>query len=161
MENFSKKIENIIKEEYEKTNRKLIGINFLESFKFNLISKISTFKESEFFEENFKDKKNFIIKKDNNKIDINLIFINESVSQLKKEIHKDTLFIVAKGGLKLDIYNNSLKKTFKNLNIYPLMGICLSVNTTIDLKILKNSFYIEFLMTESNINVENTKKDII
>tara|TARA_B100000686_G_scaffold348559_1_gene439908 strand:+ start:987 stop:1472 length:486 start_codon:yes stop_codon:yes gene_type:complete len=161
MENFSKKIENIIKEEYEKTNRKLIGINFLESFKFNLISKISTFKESEFFEENFEDKKNFIIKKNNNKIDINLIFINESVSQLKKEIHKDTLFIVAKGGLKLDIYNNSLKKTFKNLNIYPLMGICLSVNTTIDLKILKNSFYIEFLMTESNINVENTKKDII
>ena len=61
MENFSKKIENIIKEEYEKTNRKLIGINFLESFKFNLISKISTFKESEFFEENFEDKKNFII----------------------------------------------------------------------------------------------------
>ena len=83
------------------------------------------------------------------------------MSQLKKEIHKDTLFIVAKGGLKLDIYNNSLKKTFKNLNIYPLMGICLSVNTTIDLKSLKNSFYIEFLMTESNINVENTKKDII
>ena len=161
MENFSKKIDNIIKEEYEKANHKLTGINFLESFKFNLISKISTFKESEFFEENFEDKKNFIIKKNNNKIDINLIFINESVSQLKKEIHKDTLFIVAKGGLKLDIYNNSLKKTFKNLNIYPLMGICLSVNTTIDLKSLKNSFYIEFLMTESNINVENTKKDII
>lgn len=126
MENFSKKIDNIIKEEYEKANHKLTGINFLESFKFNLISKISTFKEYEFFEENFKDKKNFIIKKDNNKIDINLIFINESMSQLKKEIHKDTLFIVAKGGLKLDIYNNSLKKTFKNLNIYPLMGICLS-----------------------------------
>ena len=161
MENFSKKIDNIIKEEYEKANHKLTGINFLESFKFNLISKISTFKESEFFEENFEDKKNFIIKKNNNKIDINLIFINESMSQLKKEIHKDTLFIVAKGGLKLDIYNNSLKKTFKNLNIYPLMGICLSVNTTIDLKSLKNSFYIEFLMTESNINVENTKKDII
>ena len=41
------------------------------------------------------------------------------------------------------------------------MGICLPPNTIINLKSLKNSCFIEFLKTEINNNIENSKKDII
>ena len=63
MTNFSKELEHIIIDEYSKVNDKLIGINFLEVFKFNLITKFSSFPEFSTLIENLKDQTNLIIEK--------------------------------------------------------------------------------------------------
>ena len=94
-------------------------------------------------------------------MDINFKFSENSVPQLKKEIKINTLFIVVAGGLKIDIYNNNSYENSNNINIYSSMGICLSLNTFVNLTPFKNCFYIEILITDENNNIENSKKDII
>ena len=45
MTNFPKELEHIILDELNNVNDKLIGINFLEAFKFNLITKLPSLLE--------------------------------------------------------------------------------------------------------------------
>ena len=61
MINFPKELEQIILDEYNNVNDKLIGINFLEAFKFNLITKLISLSELSTLIENLKDKTNLII----------------------------------------------------------------------------------------------------
>ena len=94
--------------------------------------------------------------KNNNIVDINLIFNKESKTHLKKEILKDTLYLVLKGQLTLDFNKKNSK-----INIFPLMGVCLSSQSIINFSSLQNTFFIEFINLYSNSNIEKLKKDII
>ena len=161
MANFPKELENIILEEFNNINDKLIGINFLEVFKFNLIKKIPSLLESPVLIENLKDQTKLIIEKNYTKLEATIFQNKDSVFQLKKEIQKNTLLIVLDGELQIDSFQDEFKKEYTKLNIYQFMGVCLSPSTIINLNSFKNSCFIEFLKTEINNNIENSKKDII
>jgi len=161
MANFPNELENIILEEFNNTNDKLIGINFLEVFKFNLIKKIPSLLESPVLIENLKDQTKLIIEKNYTKLEATIFQNKDSVFQLKKEIQKNTLLIVLDGELQIDFFQDEFKKEYTKLNIYQFMGVCLSPSTIINLNSFKNSCFIEFLKTETNNNIENSKKDII
>ena len=161
MTNFPKELEHIILDEYNNVNDKLIGINFLEAFKFNLITKLTSLSEPSTLIENLKDQTNLIIEKNSTKLEA-IIFQNKgSIFQLKKKIHKSTLLLILGGELQVDLFEDEFKKEYRKLNIYRFMGICLPPNTIINLNSFKNSCFIEFLKTEMNNNIENSKKDII
>lgn len=161
MTNFPKELEHIILDEYNNVNDKLIGINFLEAFKFNLITKLTSLFKFSALIENLKDQTNLIIEKNSTKLEA-IIFQNKgSIFQLKKKIHKSTLLLILDGELQVDLFEDEFKKEYRKLNIYRFMGICLPPNTIINLNSFKNSCFIEFLKTEINNNIVNSKKDII
>ena len=161
MTNFPLELEHIIQDEYNNVNDKLIGINFLETFKFNLITKFSSLSGFSTLLENLKDQTNLIIEKNYSKLEAIIFQNKDSISQLKKKIQKNTLLVVLNGGLQVDFFQDQFKKKYSKINIYPFMGLCLSPNTIINLNSFKNSCFIEFLKTEINNNIENSKKDII
>ena len=161
MTNFPKELEHIILDEYNNVNDKLIGINFLEAFKFNLITKLPFLSEFSTLIENLKDQTNLIIEKNSTKLEAIIFQNKDSISQLKKKIQKSTLLVVLDGELQVDLFQEEFKKEYTKFNIYRFMGICLPSNTIINLNSFKNSCFIEFLKTEINNNIENSKKDII
>ena len=161
MTNFPKELEHIILDEFNNVNDKLIGINFLEAFKFNLIKKLPSLLELSNLISNLKDQTNLIIEKNYIKLEA-IVFQNKNpMFQLKKEIQKNTLLVVLEGELKIDLFQDGFKKKYTKLNIYKFMGVCLPASTIINLNTFKNSCFIEFLKTEINNNIENSKKDII
>ena len=161
MTNFPKELEHIILDEFNNVNDKLIGINFLEAFKFNLITKFSSLLELSILIENSKDQTNFIIEKNYTKLEAIVFQNKDPIFQLKKEIQKNTLLVVLDGELSIDLFQDGFKKKNTKLNIYRFMGVCFPPNTIINLNSFKNSCFIEFLKTEINNNIENSKKDII
>ena len=161
MTNFPKELEHIILDEFNNVNDKLIGINFLEAFKFNLMPKLSSLSELSILIENLKDQTNLIIEKNYTKLEAIIFKNKDSIFQLKKEIQKSTLLVVLDGELQIDLFQDGLKKEYTKLNIYRFMGVCFPPNTIINLNYFKNSCFIEFLKTEINNNIENSKKDII
>ena len=161
MTNFPKELEHIILDVYNNVNDKLIGINFLEAFKFNLLTKITSLTEHSILIENLNDQTNLIIENNFTKLEAIVFQNKDTISQLKKEIQKSTLLVVLEGGLQVDILHNQFKKEYTKLNIYKFMGLCLSPSTLINLNSFKNSCFIEFLKIEINNNIENSKNDII
>ncbi len=88
MTTFSKELEQIILDEYNNVNDKLIGINFLEAFKFELITKLSSLSELSTLIENLKDQTNLIIEKNSTKLEAIIFQNKDSISQLKKKYTK-------------------------------------------------------------------------
>ena len=99
MTNFPKELEHIILDEFNNVNDKLIGINFLEAFKFNLITKLPSLLELSILIENLKDQTNLIIEKNYTKLEAIVFQNKDSIFQLKKEIQKNTLLVVLDGEL--------------------------------------------------------------
>ena len=93
MTNIFKDLKNIILEEHNDVNDKLTGINFLETFKFNLISKLSSL-ESQKWLKDIKENTNIMIHKNNKKLEANIIYNQDSKSQKLTEIKKNTLYVV-------------------------------------------------------------------
>ncbi len=161
MTNFPKELEHIILDEFNNVNDKLIGINFLEAFKFNLITKFSSLLELSILIENSKDQTNFIIETNNTKLEAIVFQNKDPIFQLKKEIQKNTLLLVLSGEIQIDLFQDGFNKKYTKLNIYQFMGVCLPPNTVINLHSFKNTCFVEFIKTEINNNIENSKKDII
>ena len=161
MTNFPKELEHILLDEFNNVDDKLIGINFLEAFKFNLMKKISSLLDLSILIENLKDQTNLIIEKNYTKLEAIVFQNKDPIFQLKKEIQKNTLLVVLDGELQIDLFQDGFKKEFTKLNIYKFMGVCLPSSTIINLNSFKNSCFIEFLKTEINTNIENSKKDTI
>ena len=156
---FLNTIEKIIEEECQNINIKITGVNYLEILKFNLIPKISTYLDNKPFISDENIEKKMLIS--SNEIELNCVVINnkKSFSALKRIINMNSLFISFGGNLNIDILENSTLENFKQINLYPFMGICLSSETVINLNSFQNSFFIEIIKNENNI--ENSKKDII
>ncbi len=152
-------IEKSIEEECHNINIKITGVNYLEILKFNLIPKISTYLDNKPFISDENLEKKILIS--SNEIELNCIVINnkKSFSELRRKININSLLITFGGNLNIDILENSSLESFKRINLYPFMGICLSSETVINLNSFQNSFFIEIIKNENII--ENSKKDII
>ena len=83
MTNFPKELEHIIQDEFNNVNDKLIGINFLEAFKLNLITKLLSLSEFSTLIETLKDQTNLIIEKNYTKLEA-IIFQNKDFESFLK-----------------------------------------------------------------------------
>ena len=153
-------IKNIVRQEIELLNDKVSGIILLESLKFNLIPKFSDLEKDIAALEISENHSVSEFEKNNHTIHLSFSFNKATKSKFNKEVLKDTLFIVLKGGMTLDFIEKN-KENNQKISIYPLMGICLSPQTIINLNSLKNTFFIELINFYSNSNIENLEKDVI
>jgi len=161
MQEISKQIENVVIEQVNLLNKKIKGINFLELLKFNIIEKIKPLLENYTFDHT-KDFVNKIkINNDNTLIEIKIIFIDKPSSILKKVLLKDTLLISLKEVIQIDVIDNEKRKEIKSFSILPLMGVCLSEKTHINLNFLKNCFYLEVKCEDNVKNIDIIKNDTI
>tara|TARA_B100001250_G_scaffold379728_1_gene370630 strand:+ start:1185 stop:1670 length:486 start_codon:yes stop_codon:yes gene_type:complete len=161
MNDLSKQIENIIIEQVNLLNKKIRGINFIELLKFNLIENIKPLFQNHAFDQTKEFIHKFNINNEDTSIEANIIFIDKPSSILKKILIKDTLLISLKEIIKIDVFNTEKSKEIDSFTILPLMGVCLSEKTIVNLKFLKNCFYLEIIFEDKFKSVENIEKDTI
>ena len=133
-----------------KINDKIIGVNFLEKFKYILIDEIN---KSEI---NKIDLKNFGMLEDR-KLNKNLLIkienFSETTSKIKYLCSDDKLTIVLKGSKILKIISNSNEAESQTLNLFETNGIVISKNTSMSEIISKNSLILDIIYL--NTNIEN------
>ena len=154
-------LENLIKEQFNKINEKLIGLNFLETFKQSFIPSFSSLMETSNLIEKLQDNSNLIIEKNDKEFQVNLNVIENTNTKIDLEIEKNTLFVAVNGTIIFNIFDKNLSNKSNKINIYPLMGICLPSSTNINIKTLKNSYCLKFFLKDQNTNVEKKEKDTI
>tara|TARA_Y100001970_G_C14009944_1_gene737862 strand:+ start:156 stop:641 length:486 start_codon:yes stop_codon:yes gene_type:complete len=161
MQEISKKIEDIIVEQVNLLNKKIKGINFLELLKFNIIEKIKPLFKNYTFDQTTEFINEKKINNDNILIEIKIIFIDKPSLILKKVLLRDTLIISLKELIQIDVIDNGKNKKIQSFSILPLMGVCLSEKTHINLNFLKNCFYLEIKCEDNVKNIDIIKKDTI
>ena len=143
MENFIEIFEKLLKKFNDSTNEKIIGINYLESLKFEIIDKL---KNSEtivykFLEQLITDNNNFekTIDLNNRKIDYKFKFYDKSLSTIKYKEKNNRLFIVIKGLKSVTIYDNNIDTKPMYSELSKNMGFVISLDTVITSKIAGKS----------------------
>ena len=143
MENFIEIFEKLLKKFDDSTNEKIIGINYLELLKFEIIDKL---KDSEiivykFLEQLITDNNNFekTIDLNNRKIDYKFKFYDKSLSTIKYKEKNNRLFIVIKGLKSVTIYDNNIDTKPMYSELSKNMGFVISLDTVITSKIAGKS----------------------
>ena len=143
MDSFEEFLDNLLIEINNSINEKIVGTNYLENIKFQLIEKLSVLEKNivEGFIFELSAKKLFSKKHDFNTRSINfsINYIENSISQIKHIIENDTLYIVLNGAKIISVFDN--KKPIKSIkiNITKNMGVVLSQNTIVNENINKKS----------------------
>ena len=143
MEILAKDISQIIITEVKNLNDKVKGLNFLELLKVNILEKLSELVSKQNFpSENLLKYKNEI-KQDSRNIIISINYFINPLSETKKTISNDSLFISFNEIANLDIYTN--EKNFTSILLYKNTGISLPKDTIINSQYNKNLLLIEII----------------
>ncbi len=124
-------------------NNKIIGINFLELLKFELIEKFKDLEKNDLNSLKLMPTDGNILEKEidlnNRKIQYKVEYFDKSASQIKEKINNNCLWVILDGLKSITVYdfNNDNKSIFSNLS--KNMGIVLSLNTVISSRIVKKS----------------------
>ena len=161
MDNIAKQIENILLEQVDILNDKIKGINFLESLKYNLIYNIKPLLENINLDQPKDFMHNINIDKDNFLLKLKITSNDKPSSILKKVLSHDTLLISLKEIIKIDVFNIKNISEIESFMIFPLMGVCLSKKTNVNINFLKDCFYLEVIFEDKHNNVEKVLKDTI
>ena len=143
MDSFEEFLDNLLIEINNSIDEKIVGTNYLENIKFQLIEKLSVLEKNivEGFIFELSAKKLFSKKHDFNTRSINysINYIENSISQIKHIIENDTLYIVLNGVKIISVFDS--KKPIKSIiiNMTKNMGVVLSQNTIINENINKKS----------------------
>ena len=143
MDSFEEFLDNLLIEINNSIDEKIVGTNYLENIKFQLIEKLSVLEKNivEGFIFELSAKKLFSKRHDFNTRSINysINYIENSISQIKHIIENDTLYIVLNGAKIISVFDN--KKPIKSIkiNMTKNMGVVLSQNTIINENINKKS----------------------
>ena len=154
MNEINTQIQNIFDEEIKYINHKITGVLFLELLKFKIIDRIFNILSEENLKILSSSKFEFKSSIEDKIINVKLILTNNGISLINQNVAKSTLFLSIDGILNLGILLNTDKKIFNNLSILPKMGICLPVNTFMNLKLNKNKSYFEITLLEK-LDIEN------
>jgi len=124
-------------------NEKIFGTNFLELLKYKLIEKFNDLEKNKLNKLKLMpiDGKNLEkeIELERRKINYRIEYFDKSVSEIKKKMDNNYLWIILKGLKNITVYDfkNNEKYIFSKLS--KNMGIVLSLNTVITTKISEKS----------------------
>ena len=143
MENFTKKIINIIINETDVINEKLKGLHFLETLKLKLIGNIIPVINSynPMFDQLIEFESKY--EKNQRRLNLSINYYNKPISISRKKIDNDSLFISFNETINIDIYKDKNLNEFKSLYLYKNTGLCLPKNTLINAKFNKNTVLVE------------------
>ena len=141
MEKIINDISDIVTSEINIINEKVLGLNFLELLKNNLIEKLSPIVSKSTYPMkkiiNFEKE----IKENSRNIKISINYFNKSQSISKKKLIYDSLLLVFNESANIDIFRD--EKKFVSILLYKNTGISLPKNSIINSKYNKNLFLIE------------------
>ena len=143
MDSFEEFLDNLLIEINNSIDEKIVGTNYLENIKFQLIEKLSILERNivEGFIFELSAKKLFSKRHDFNTRSINysINYIENSISQIKHIIENDTLYIVLNGAITISVFDNKKPNKSIKINMTKNMGVVLSQNTIINENINKKS----------------------
>jgi len=153
MEILFEKIEKITNLEISKINKKIKGTFFLEQLKYNLIDSLNQiFQDNDFNNTKSSNFKTFY-ENEIQKIEIDIISYDKSISFLNYFIDKNLLLICLEGNIDIKLIgsqpsqNMEVKLTKKN-------GITLSKGEKINQIISKKSIIMSIYSEDKNLNIE-------
>ncbi len=130
-------------------NEKIIGTNFLELLKSELIEKLKDLEENKLKNLKLMPLDGKVLEKqidlNNRKLTYKVEYIDKSVSKIKHKTENDYLCLVLQGLKSITIYDkgNNSKSIYSDLS--KNMGVVLSLNTVITTKIVKKSIILSIL----------------
>ena len=135
MKDYSKFIENLIIKIANSINENLLGLIFLEKLKFDFLENIEQLDKKDYEEflkniKNDKEYKNTLIC-EKRKLEISIIFFNESENMKKTIIESDSLIMVLEGLNSITVADKLEENKSFVLNINKKMGIVLSKSSNI------------------------------
>ena len=143
MEKLTKDISDIVITEVNNINEKVVGLNFLELLKNNIIEKILSLLSLQKFPLNQLINYENEIKENSRHIKISINYYLDSLSFRKKNINNDTLFLVFNETTNFDIFKD--EKNFTSILLYKNTGISLPKDTVINSKYNKNVLLLEII----------------
>ena len=135
MKDYSKLLENLIIKIANSINENLLGLIFLEKLKFDFLENIEQLDKKDYEEflkniKNDKEYKNTLIC-EKRKLEISILFFNESENMKKTIIESDSLIVVFEGLNSITVADKLEENKSFVLNINKKMGIVLSKSSNI------------------------------
>ena len=146
MEKIINDISDIVTSEINIINEKVLGLNFLELLKNNLIEKLSPIVSKSTYPMkkiiNFEKE----IKENSRNIKISINYFLNSLFETKKTVSNDSLFFSFNENTSLDIFDYKKKST--SILLYKNTGISIPKDTVINKQCNKNLLLIEIINKE-------------
>ena len=143
MVTFDITLDELLIEINQSINEKIIGTNFLELLKFELIEKFKVLEKNDLNSLKLMPTDGAVLEKEidlnNRKIKYIVEYFDKSISKIKEKIDNNYLWLILEGLKSITIYdfNYEDKSIFSNLS--KNMGIVLSLNTVITSRIAEKS----------------------
>jgi len=143
MVTFDITLDELLIEINQSINEKIIGTNFLELLKFELIEKFKVLEKNDLNSLKLMPTDGAVLEKEidlnNRKIKYKVEYFDKSISKIKEKIDNNYLWLILEGLKNITIYdfNYEDKSIFSNLS--KNMGIVLSLNTVITSRIAEKS----------------------
>ena len=143
MVTFDITLDELLIEINQSINEKIIGTNFLELLKFELIEKFKVLEKNDLNSLKLMPTDGAVLEKEidlnNRKIKYKVEYFDKSISKIKEKIDNNYLWLILEGLKNIKIYdfNYEDKSIFSNLS--KNMGIVLSLNTVITSRIAEKS----------------------
>ena len=143
MVTFDMTLDELLIEINQSINEKIIGTNFLELLKFELIEKFKVLEKNDLNSLKLMPTDGTVLEKEidlnNRKIKYKVEYFDKSISRIKEKIDNNYLWLILEGLKSITIYdfNYEDKSIFSNLS--KNMGIVLSLNTVITSRIAEKS----------------------
>jgi len=135
----------------EQIGKKASIISFLDNLKFILVDEIKKIEipsysenEEQEFNKNFGD----------NDLSVICKYYSDQLSKIKSPITKDYLSIVVSGQKSIRVFDNQSTTISSSLNLFKNMGLVLPKNTIISELISKETFIIDVISNNKNIDIE-------
>ena len=151
MEILFEKIEKIINLEISKINKKIKGTFFLEQLKYNLLDSLNQIFQDNDFNNIKSNKFKTFYENETQKIEIDIISYDKSISFLNYFIDKNLLLICLEGNVDIKLIGSQNME----VKLIKKHGITLSKGEKINQIISKKSTIMSIYSEDKNLNIEN------
>jgi len=143
MVTFDITLDELLIEINQSINEKIIGTNFLELLKFELIEKFKVLEKNDLNSLKLMPTDGAVLEKEidlnNRKIKYKVEYFDKSISKIKEKIDNNYLWLILEGLKSITIYDFNYEDKYIFSNLSKNMGIVLSLNTVITSRIVEKS----------------------
>ena len=143
MVTFDITLDELLIEINQSINEKIIGTNFLELLKFELIEKFKVLEKNDLNSLKLMPTDGAVLEKEidlnKRKIKYKVEYFDKSISKIKEKIDNNYLWLILEGLKSITIYDSNYEDKFIFSNLSKNMGIVLSLNTVITSRIAEKS----------------------